>query len=89
MFNKTRLKRQLNKKIGKIEKTKNDYVSYVINANFGHKLHNMEVKDKEVFNEVYQETYLELLPLEQADLHDYWNLGENGRTNKTRRNLLR
>lgn len=86
MFEKSKLKRELKKKSKRFD---NDYISQVLRANFGDGSHRMEVKDEKVFEEVYKETLQELAPLEKADLIDYLKKEENGRTNKTRRNLLR
>ncbi len=82
-----KLKRELIKQVKYIEKTKGDYISYILSENFDGNEHNMVV-DGKVFDFVQKQTEQELLPLEKADLTDYWNLGENGRTNKKRRNLL-
>lgn len=81
MFDKFRLKRELKKKQ---KLTKDDFVSTTIYANFGDKLHNMKVDKQNVFDEVYQETKEELLPLEKADLIDFWNKEGHGRTDKKR-----
>ena len=86
MFEKSKLKRKL-KRYAK--RAGDDYISQVLHANFGDGSHRMEVKDEKVFEEVYKETLQELAPLEKADLIDYLKKEENGRTNKTRRNLLR
>lgn len=86
MFEKYRLRRGLNKKQ---KVTKDDFVSSVIYANFGVQEHNMKVEDERVFVEVYQKTHAELESLEKVDLIDYWKKESDGRTNKTRRNLLR
>ena len=86
MFEKYWLKRGLSKKQ---KLTKDDFISSVIYANFGEQEHNMKVEDEKVFADVYQKTQAELEPLEKVDLIDYWKKEDNGRTNKTRRNLLR
>ncbi len=87
MFEKSKLKKELKKYAKKTEK--DDYISQVLHANFYDNSHRMKVKDKKIFTEVYKEISKELLPLEKADLIDYWKKEENGRTNKTRRNILR
>lgn len=86
MFEKSKLKRGLKKKSKRFD---NDYISQVLRANFGDDSHRMEVKDEKVFQEIFSRTFEELSPLEKADLIDYWEKEENGRTNKTRRNILR
>ncbi len=87
-MNAGKINRELKKRVRGIEKTKGDYIPSVLGENFDGAQHKIVVEGK-VFSEVYNETKDELLPLEKADLIDYWNLGENGRTNKARRNLLR
>ena len=88
MYNQRKINSKLTKHIKAIEKTKGDYISQVLYANFKDKQHSMLIEDEKAF--VLDETvYKELLPLEKVDLIDYWKREENGRTNKKRRNLLR
>ena len=88
MYNQRKINSKLTKHIKAIEKTKGDYISQVLYANFNDKQHSMLIDDEKAF--VLDETvYKELLPLEKVDLIDYWKREENGRTNKKRRNLLR
>ncbi len=89
MFERYKLKKHLEKEIKKRQQTKDDLISQVLQANFEEQEHNMLVEDEKVFLEISKKTQKELLPLEKADLIDYWKKETNGRTNKKRRNLLR
>jgi hypothetical protein len=68
------------------EKDNENYVSFVIHANFGAEKHNM-VLEEENFRKFYNSDYLKLSDefslLEKIDLTDFWKC-EYGRTNKKR-----
>lgn len=84
MENTRKYARELQKKIKNVEKLNEDYISYVLHENFSNNQHIMLVEEKVDMSEIYGE----LSDLEKADLIDFWNKENNGRSNKKRRNLL-
>lgn len=84
MENTRKYARELQKKIKNVEKLNGDYISYVLHENFSNNQHIMLVEEKVDMSEIYGE----LSDLEKADLIDFWNKENNGRSNKKRRNLL-
>ncbi len=81
--------KELRKYVKDVEKNNGDFISYVLDANSLDKEHIMLVEGKKFFEEAYNLSKNELSPLEKVDLIDYWEMVENGRTNKKRRNILR
>lgn len=81
--------KELRKYVKDVEKNNGDFISYVLDANSLDKEHIMLVEGEKFFEEVYNLSKKELSPLEKVDLIDYWEMVENGRTNKKRRNILR
>lgn len=82
------ISRKLNKKVKNVEKKHRDYISYVLDANFHNEKHIMLVEDKDLYLQIYNTVKQELEPLETVDLLDFNKIGEYGRSNKKRRNLL-
>ena len=90
MKNNLLLRIKMRNKMRKVEKDPAAFISRVLHANFAGAEHSMKVEgDFEILNEVFKQTHDELEPLLKADLIDYWEIGENGRTNPKRGNLLR
>lgn len=83
------LNKKLRKYVKDVEKNNGDFISYVLDANSLDKEHIMLVEGKKFFEEACNLSKNELSPLEKVDLIDYWEMVENGRTNKKRRNILR
>lgn len=71
---------ELKKYAKNVVKGKDDYISFVLDANFGSKKHIMQVGEENF--KFYKDLEKEIALFEKAELEDLQNLGEYGRGKK-------
>lgn len=71
---------ELKKYAKNVVKGKDDYISFVLDANFGNESHIMQVGEENF--KFYKDLEREIALFEKAELEDLQNLGEYGRGKK-------
>ncbi len=71
---------ELKKYAKNVVKGKDDYISFVLDANFGREKHIMQVGEENF--KFYKDLEREIALFEKAELEDLQNLGEYGRGKK-------